>query len=91
GLASEVLRTPSHPYTQSLLDALPSRSKPGQRLGAGANDNDSESAAHPVAATMADPSFVAMDGLVKVFEQKRGFWARLGERAGLLKSKKPVL
>lgn len=26
GLASEVLRTPSHPYTQSLLDALPSRS-----------------------------------------------------------------
>lgn len=91
GLAAEVLRTPSHPYTQSLLDALPSRSKPGQRLGAGANDNDSESAAHPVAATMADPSFVAMDGLVKVFEQKRGFWARLGERTGLLKSKKPVL
>lgn len=91
GLAAEVLRTPSHPYTQSLLDALPSRSKPGQRLGAGVNNNDTGSASHPIAATVADPSFVAMSGLVKVFEQKRGFWARLGERIGLLKSRTPVL
>ncbi|RZS77677.1 peptide/nickel transport system ATP-binding protein [Phyllobacterium myrsinacearum] len=91
GLAAEVLRTPSHPYTQSLLDALPSRSRPGQRLGTGVNDNDTGSMAPPIAATVADPSFVAMSGLVKVFEQKRGFWARLAERIGLVKSKKPVL
>ena len=32
GPARELLTRPLHPYTQALLDALPSRSQPGQRL-----------------------------------------------------------
>ena len=90
GLASDVLRAPSHPYTQGLLDALPSRSKPGQMLGKTAEDEtipltDTAPAAEAV------PDFVTVRNAVKRFEWKSDFWGRLGQKIGLIKPKKPVI
>ena len=90
GLASDVLRAPSHPYTQGLLDALPSRSKPGQMLGKTAEDEtipltDTAPAAEAV------PDFVTVRNAVKRFEWKSDFWGRLGQKIGLVKPKKPVI
>jgi peptide/nickel transport system ATP-binding protein len=40
GPAREVLSLPLHPYTQALLDALPSRARPGERLAQIAGGGD---------------------------------------------------
>ena len=32
GTTAQVLDTPAHPYTQGLLDSVPSRNAPGERL-----------------------------------------------------------
>ncbi|HWD14059.1 ABC transporter ATP-binding protein [Pseudochrobactrum sp. sp1633] len=90
GLASDVLKAPSHPYTQGLLDALPSRSKPGQMLGKTAEDEtvlltDTAPAAEAV------PDFVTVRNAVKRFEWKSDFWGRLGQKIGLVKPTKPVI
>lgn len=90
GPASEVLKAPSHPYTQGLLDALPSRSKPGQMLG---KPTDEEEASFQIVApvTEAKPDFVTVHNAVKRFEWKSDFWGRLGQKIGLLKPRKPVI
>ncbi len=90
GPASEVLKAPSHPYTQGLLDALPSRSKPGQMLG---KPTDEEEASFQIVApvTEAKPDFVTVRNAVKRFEWKSDFWGRLGQKIGLLKPRKPVI
>ncbi|MDR0253451.1 MAG: ABC transporter ATP-binding protein [Brucellaceae bacterium] len=90
GPASEVLKAPSHPYTQGLLDALPSRSKPGQMLGKpSAEEEVSFSDAAP--ATESVPDFVTVRNAVKRFEWKSDVWSRLGQKIGLLKPRKPVI
>lgn len=90
GPASEVLKAPSHPYTQGLLDALPSRSKPGQMLG---KPTDEEEASFKTLAplTEAKPDFVTVRNAVKRFEWKSDFWGRLGQKIGLFKPRKPVI
>ncbi len=90
GPASEVLKAPSHPYTQGLLDALPSRSKPGQMLG---KPTDEEEASFKTLApvTEAKPDFVTVRNAVKRFEWKSDFWGRLGQKIGLLKPRQPVI
>ncbi|MBX8802721.1 ABC transporter ATP-binding protein [Ochrobactrum sp. MR28] len=90
GPASEVLKAPSHPYTQGLLDALPSRSKPGQMLG---KQTDEEETSFKTAApvTEAKPDFVTVRNAVKRFEWKSDFWGRLGQKIGLFKPRKPVI
>ena len=90
GPASEVLKSPSHPYTQGLLDALPSRSKPGQMLGKPTDEEETSfQIATPV--TEAKPDFVTVRNAIKRFEWKSDVWSRLGQKIGLFKPRKPVI
>ncbi|MDM7852552.1 dipeptide ABC transporter ATP-binding protein [Pseudochrobactrum kiredjianiae] len=90
GLASEVLKAPSHPYTQGLLDALPSRSKPGQMLGTSAQE-EAVQITTTASASKAVPDFVTVNNAVKRFEWKSDVWSRFGQKIGLLKPRKPVI
>jgi len=88
GTVCEVLDAPKHPYTQALLDALPSRSKPGELLVSGATEgagkldlsafNDA-SAVAPV-----DPLFIQMQGIEKLFAHPTGLLRRTAIRLGMI-------
>lgn len=83
----KVLTRPQHPYTQSLLDALPSRAKPGALLARGAG---TDAAPPPRLARQAEsgrraadvPYFVIAD-VGKRFQRKAGVLHLLAEKAGL--------
>ncbi|MFD1881183.1 dipeptide ABC transporter ATP-binding protein [Paracoccus pacificus] len=86
GPARQVLTHPTHPYTQALLAALPSRSKPGQLL---ASDATEAAGGFDLAALggasqnrAPDPEFVVMRGIDKVFTRPPGLLRRLGMRLG---------
>ncbi|WNJ89918.1 ABC transporter ATP-binding protein [Bosea sp. 685] len=87
GPVLDVLTRPKHPYTQSLLDALPSRAKPGALLARGAG---TDAAPPPRLARMAEsgrrkagvPYFV-IDAVGKRFQQKAGMLRLLAQKAGL--------
>ena len=87
GPVLEVLTRPSHPYTRALLDALPSRAKPGTLL---ANAAGADAAPPPRlrrdgparAAATGAPYFLA-EGIVKRFAPPRGLLRKLSERIGL--------
>ncbi|WP_374292933.1 dipeptide ABC transporter ATP-binding protein [Paenirhodobacter enshiensis] len=87
GPVREVLDAPKHPYTQALLDALPSRSKPGELLASGATEaaGDLDLAALGGAAVgaPADPDFIQMRDIDKLFTRAPGMARRLGIRLGL--------
>lgn len=91
GFARDVLRAPSHPYTQALLDALPSRSKPGQMLGTTAREEEAARIIDTSTPLEAYPEFVTVKDAVKRFEWKSGFWGRIGQKLGLMKPRKAVL
>ncbi|MBB6260994.1 peptide/nickel transport system ATP-binding protein [Paenochrobactrum gallinarii] len=90
GPAAEVLKAPSHPYTQGLLDALPSRSKPGQMLGK-VSDEELAALSDTAPVIVEDPDFVTVKGAVKRFERKPDLWGKLGQKIGLIKPKKPII
>ena len=86
GPVLEVLTRPQHPYTQSLLDALPSRAEPGTMLARGSGVADAappprrDAGSRPAAD--ATPHFV-MDAVGKRFADKPGLLKRLSLRLGL--------
>ena len=91
GPAKDVLRAPSHPYTQALLDALPSRAKPGQMLGTSAREEEAARSVEVLAPIAAYPDFVSVHNAVKRFEWKSDLWARIGQKLGIMKPRKAVL
>ncbi|MGU3575373.1 dipeptide ABC transporter ATP-binding protein [Brucellaceae bacterium C25G] len=90
GPASQVLKSPTHPYTQGLLDALPSRSKPGQMLGK-VTDEEVFTPAVTITSDKNDADFVTVRHAVKRFERKTDIWGKIGQKIGLLKPRKPVI
>jgi ATPase components of various ABC-type transport systems, contain duplicated ATPase len=94
GRAREVLHNPQHPYTKGLLDALPSRSQPGQLLASSATEAagrmDFTGLGGSAIGADPDAEFVKAVGVEKIFAPKAGFLRRLGIRAGLAKEPKPV-
>jgi len=87
GPVRTVLDAPAHPYTQALLDALPSRSKPGELLASGATEaaGQLDPSMLRVAAigAPADPGFVTARGVDKLFQRTAGNLRRLAMRLGL--------
>ncbi|MCK8779633.1 ABC transporter ATP-binding protein [Rhizobium sp. NTR19] len=94
GPAREVLHNPQHPYTQGLLDALPSRSTPGQPLASAATEAagpvDLGNLAGAAVGAPADPEFVKAEAIDKIFSPRVGALRRLAIRWGLMKQPSPV-
>ncbi len=88
GPVLEVLTRPQHAYTRALLDALPSRAKPGEYLlrGGGVPDAAPPARALPGPVQLEPvpgaPYFV-LDAVSKRFEPRSGALRILGEKLGL--------
>ncbi|MGX5737158.1 dipeptide ABC transporter ATP-binding protein [Bosea thiooxidans] len=93
GPTLDVLTRPQHPYTRSLLDALPSRAEPGTLLAGGAG---SEAAPPPRAARKTAPAtgdaahYVAIEHVAKRFAQTPGLFRKLAQKLGLAKAPEAV-
>jgi len=89
GPAREVLHNPTHAYTRGLLDALPSRSKPGTLLASPATEAAGAmdfSGLHSEAMGAApDPAFVRAEAVDKIYAPRVGAIRRFAVRAGLLR------
>jgi peptide/nickel transport system ATP-binding protein len=91
----DVLTRPQHPYTRALLDALPSRAKPGTYLLRG----EVPDAAPPprLPAAKAEPAgdeaapYFVLDDVSKRFETRTGSLRALAEKLGLAKPAVSVL
>ncbi|AXV18259.1 ABC transporter ATP-binding protein (plasmid) [Neorhizobium sp. SOG26] len=94
GPAREVLHNPKHLYTQGLLDALPSRSTPGQPLASAATEAagpvDLGNLAGDAVGAPADPEFVKAEAIDKIFSPRVGALRSLAIRWGLMKQPSPV-
>ncbi len=96
GPVLDVLTKPKHPYTRALLDALPSRARPGEYLLRGGEAPD---AAPPprLPAAKAEPAgdasapYFVLDGVSKRFETRTGALRVLAERLGLARPATSVL
>ncbi len=93
GSVRDVLTKPQHPYTQALLDALPSRTEPGQLLARGAGVQDAAPPPRretgPASRTPdAEGRYFVIDSVSKRFETQQGALYAIGRRLGL--SRPPV-
>ncbi|CAM5774192.1 dipeptide ABC transporter ATP-binding protein [Mesorhizobium amorphae] len=86
GSVTQVLGAPQHSYTQGLLDALPSRARPGELLASAATESsgpivlDDLAKAAPKAA---DGAFVQVDDVDMVFERAVGRVGRFAQKFGI--------
>ena len=86
GSVTQVLGAPQHSYTQGLLDALPSRARPGEMLASAATESsgpivlDDLAKAAPKAA---DGAFVQVDDVDMVFERPVGRIGRFTQKLGI--------
>jgi peptide/nickel transport system ATP-binding protein len=86
GPALGVLTRPQHDYTRALLDALPSRAKPGQLLLRGSGIADAAPPPRKAATANLPPlgsPYLAIDQAVKRFEKPAGIVRRLAIKSGL--------
>ncbi|ABS17384.1 MULTISPECIES: dipeptide ABC transporter ATP-binding protein [Hyphomicrobiales] len=94
GPARQVLHNPQHPYTQGLLDALPSRSMPGKPLASAATEAagpmDLSGLGGTALGAAPDEAFVKAEAIEKIFARRIGFLRGLGIRWGLLREPGPV-
>ncbi len=94
GPARQVLQSPQHPYTQGLLDALPSRSKPGEPLASAATEAagpmDLSGLGGAAIGAAPDAAFVKAEAIDKVFAPRIGFLRALAIRWGLMREPGPV-
>jgi peptide/nickel transport system ATP-binding protein len=86
GPVLQVLTRPQHPYTQGLLDSLPSRAKPGTLLARGAGTDAAPPPRLPRQAEAgrraADLPYVVAEGVAKRFQRKSGILRLLAQKAG---------
>lgn len=87
GPVRKVLDAPRHPYTQALLDALPSRSQPGELLASGATEAagrlDPSKLSGTAVGAPADLQFIQIRHIDKLFQRPAGLLRRLGMQLGL--------
>ncbi|WP_165219054.1 dipeptide ABC transporter ATP-binding protein [Affinirhizobium pseudoryzae] len=86
GPALGVLTRPQHDYTRALLDALPSRAKPGQLLLRGSGIADAAPPPRKAATANLPPlgsPYLVIDQAVKRFEKPAGIVRRLAIKSGL--------
>ncbi len=88
GSVPEVLGSPKHPYTRGLLDALPSRKRPGELLTSSATENVEQfsvSEGEQGKSIDANPQFVSVQGVDMVFQKPVGSAGRFAQRLGIAK------
>ena len=94
GPARDVLHNPQHPYTQGLLDALPSRSKPGEPLASAATEAagpmDLSGLGGAAIGAAADTAFLRAEAVGKIFAPRIGYLRALAMRWGLARDLRPV-
>jgi peptide/nickel transport system ATP-binding protein len=86
GPALAVLTKPQHDYTKALLEALPSRAKPGELLLRGSGIGDAAPPPRKAATANLPPlgsPYLVIDNAVKRFEKPVGFLHGLAIRSGL--------
>jgi peptide/nickel transport system ATP-binding protein len=86
GPALAVLTKPKHDYTRALLDALPSRAKPGQLLLRASGIADAAPPPREAATANLPPlgsPYLAIEQVVKRFEKPAGFMRNLAIKSGL--------
>ena len=95
GPTLDVLTRPQHAYTRALLDALPSRAKPGEFLLRGGGVPDAAPPARKPAATAAAPvpnaPYFIADRVSKRFETRPGALRSLGQKLGLVQPSPAVM
>lgn len=87
GPALGVLTKPQHDYTKSLLDALPSRAKPGQLLLRGSGIEDAAPPPRKEKTANLPPlgsPYLVIDHAVKRFEKPTGFLRNLAMKSGIV-------
>ncbi|MGF6160419.1 peptide/nickel transport system ATP-binding protein [Ensifer sp. KUDG1] len=94
GSARQVLYSPQHPYTQGLLDALPSRSKPGEPLASAATEaagsTDLSGLGGAAIGAAADTAFLRAEAVGKIFAPRISYLRALATRWGLARDVRPV-
>lgn len=88
GSVADVLGSPKHPYTQGLLDSLPSRKKPGEFLTSSATEKSGQfsiTEARKNRSTGFNPDFVAANDVTMIFQKPVGSLGRFAKRLGLAK------
>ncbi|TNM61682.1 dipeptide ABC transporter ATP-binding protein [Aliirhizobium smilacinae] len=86
GPALGVLTKPQHDYTKALLDALPSRAKPGELLLRGSGIADAAPPPRKAATSDLPPlgsPYLVIDAAVKRFEKPAGLFRNLAIRSGI--------
>ena len=95
GPTLDVLTRPQHAYTRALLDALPSRAKPGELLLRGGGMPDAPPPARKPAAAAAAPvpgaPYFVADRVSKRFETRPGALRSLGQKLGLMQPPQAVM
>jgi len=87
GCVSQILHKPQHAYTQSLLDALPARKRPGERLSP--ISKTPTSAAIDISPACAptlgvSENFVQVQNIDMIYQRPVGFLRQFGQNHGLL-------
>jgi peptide/nickel transport system ATP-binding protein len=95
GPTLDVLTRPQHAYTRALLDALPSRAKPGEFLLRGGGVPDAAPPARKSVAAVAAPvpgaPYFVADRVSKRFETRPGVLRSLGQKFGLVQPRPAVV
>jgi peptide/nickel transport system ATP-binding protein len=95
GPTLDVLTRPQHAYTRALLDALPSRARPGEFLLRGGGVPDAAPPARKSASAVAAPvpgaPYFVADRVSKRFEARPGALRGLGQKLGLLQPPPAVM
>lgn len=93
GPAGDVLTKPQHAYTRALLDAVPSRSRPGQLLVRSAELESAQPPARKAIAVGLPPSghpLLVIEKATKTFEEKAGVLSAVARRFGRIKQSPSV-
>jgi len=88
GSVADVLGSPKHPYTQGLLDSLPSRKQPGELLTSSSTANAGQFSVPQVknrVPVVSNPSFVTAEEVTMIFQKPVGSLGRFAQRLGLVK------